>query len=238
MPKAMLTPLLPHGPLTPLADGFWVVEGSLPTMALKRNMAAWRLPSGGLALHSVVRMDDAGMAALEALGRPELLIVPNEGHRLDIQWYKQRYPEARVLAPRNARAKVEEVIAVDAPCEDVLAEQGVRWHNPSGMKDGYELVYELDLPSGGRALVVNDVLAVPSRPPGFGGMINGFLGPQGGFGIPRIVRFFFGKDMKAYRGFLERLAELPDLRLISCGHGGHVDEDCAGALRGAAGRLG
>lgn len=238
MPKAMLTPLLPHGPLTPLTEGLWVVEGSLPNMALKRNMAAWRLPSGGLALHSVVRMDDAGMAALDALGRPELLIVPNEGHRLDIQWYKQRYPDAKVLSPRNARAKVEEVIAVDADCEDVLAEHGVRHHRPAGMKDGYELIYELDLPAGGRALVVNDVLAVPSRLPGFGGMVTGLLGPKGGFGIPRIVRFFFGKDMKAYRGFLEGLAETPDLRLISCGHGGHVEGDCAGELRAAAARLG
>ncbi len=49
--------------------------------------------------------------------------------------------------------------AADATAEEVLPALGVRIHRPAGVKDGYELVYEIDLAEGGRALIVNDVLA-------------------------------------------------------------------------------
>ena len=62
--------VLPHGELTSLAEGLWQVTGSLKNQPLPRNMVVWRMPDGGLLLHSVVALDDAGMHALEALGTP------------------------------------------------------------------------------------------------------------------------------------------------------------------------
>ncbi|HMV68110.1 MAG TPA: hypothetical protein PKA64_14780 [Myxococcota bacterium] len=238
MADAPFAPALAHGPLNEVVEGLWAVEGALPNMALNRFMIVWRAPGGGLVLHSPIRMDDAGMAALEALGRPRWLLVPNEGHRLDVRWFKDRYPEAVVVAPANARAKVEEVVAVERACEDAAADLGVRVHRPDGMRDGYELVYELDLTGGGRALVVNDVLSYPKRVPGLGGLVLRALGPAGlRLGIPRIVRFFFGKDMVAFRGFVARLAETPDLRVVTFSHGQLLTEGCADALREAAARI-
>jgi hypothetical protein len=66
----------------------------------------------------VIAMSDAGMAKLDALGRVSIILVPNGGHRLDARFYKQRYTDARVVAPAAARAKVEAVVKVDAVAED------------------------------------------------------------------------------------------------------------------------
>ena len=76
--------------------------------------------------------------------------MPNSIHRLDASFYKKRYPDARVVAPAAARAKVEAVIAVDALAEDELPRHGITVHPLPGWKHG-EVGYELALPGGGRA---------------------------------------------------------------------------------------
>ena len=112
-----------------------------------------------------------GMAALDALGRVSIILVPNSVHRLDAGFYKKRYPDARVVAPAAARAKVEDVIAVDALAEDELPKHGVTIHPLPGWKHG-ELGYEFALPGGGRALVLSDVLTNANPVPGFGGWVS------------------------------------------------------------------
>ena len=74
------------------------------------------------------------MAALEKLGTPKVMIVPNEGHRSDAPRYKARYPELEVLGPSGARAKIEEVIKLDATCEEALPGLGIVCHVPDGAK--------------------------------------------------------------------------------------------------------
>jgi hypothetical protein len=159
--------ILPHDDLEELAPGLWTVRGSLP-FPLKRHMIVYRLADGTLLLHSVLAMDEAGMAKLDALGRPAVLIVPHTGHRMDAPFYKARYPQIRVLAPAAARAKVEEVIKVDATCEEALPALGVRVHPVPGFKNA-ELAYELDLAAGGKALVLCDAVANRDYAKGFGG---------------------------------------------------------------------
>src|SRR4051812_21564860 len=104
--------ILAHGDFEELAPGVWMVTGSLP-FPLKRNMTVVRLPDGTLLLHSVIAMSDEVMAKLDTLGKPSVLIVPGSGHRMDVQFYKQRYPQIRVVAPAAARAAVEKVIKLD-----------------------------------------------------------------------------------------------------------------------------
>ncbi len=225
-----------HGDLTPLADNLWWVKSAQAGMPLPRNMAVYRLPSGDLVLHSVVCLDARRMADLEKLGTPRYMIVPNEGHRTDAPRYKARYPEIKVLAPSGSKAKVEEVIAVDALCEDALPGLGVVCHVPDGAKPpSHELVYEVDVP-GGKALIVNDLLGNGPKLTGFKGAIFNLLGSGGVLGVPRIVRWMFVEDAKRVRGFLLRLAERP-WKAISVSHGDAVTDDCAGRLRAAAERL-
>lgn len=229
-----------HGALEALAPNLHWVWALVPGAPVARNMVIHRLPDGSLWVHSCICLDAVQMAAVDALGPVRFIVVPNEGHRLDIRRWKKRYPEARVLAPRNARKKVEEVITVEQDCEDALPAIGVRFHVPDGMKEGYELVYEVDLEGGGRALVVNDVLSKrhPHGPTGIGGAIGKIVGPPGGeLGQARIVRFMFGKDRAAFRRFVEKLASVPDLRVLTTSHGPPIQGDVAAALRGALARV-
>jgi hypothetical protein len=229
-----------QGRLEALAPNLWWVWSLLASPPMPRNMVVVRLPSGGLLLHSPICLPEEEMARLDALGPVELIVVPNEGHRIDSLRFRKRYPGARVLAPFNARKKVERVVPVDACCEEVLPGLGIGVHLPRGMKQGYELVYEVDLEGGGKALIVNDVLGCPHdhfAPTGLQGWVFGLVGvPGGGVGQARIVRFFFGKDAKAFKRFVEQLAEIEDLRVVTTSHGSPLLNP-AQALREAAARM-
>ena len=111
--------VLPHGDLVPLAENLWRVEGELPKMELRRCMTVARTSGGELALHSAIAMDEAHMAELEALGTPTFLIVPNGWHCLDAARYKARYPDLKVICPKQARKLVErKVQSVSGTYED------------------------------------------------------------------------------------------------------------------------
>lgn len=231
-------PVHPHGPLTPLAADLWQVTGSLPNMALPRNMVVWRHPSGGLWLHSVVAVDDATLAALRGLGEVEWVVVPSALHRLDAAWYRERFPGAVVLAPASARARVAEKVAVDGTCEEALPGLGVACLAPDGLKPE-ELAYRLPLAGGGAALVLNDCLFHLVEPvSGFGGFMLRLMGSWGFFGLTRIGRWFLLRDGGAYQRWLLAMAEDVELRVVTVSHGVAVTEGVAAKLREAAARLG
>jgi hypothetical protein len=231
--------VLPHGALEQLAPNVWIVEGSLSNMPLKRNMVVIRLPDGKLVLHSVVAIDEATVAKLEALGTPAVMIVPSEGHRLDTLRYKKRWPGIVVVSPKNAKAKVEEVVPVDATAEEYLPPLGIEILKPQGTKDGYELVYLVPIDGGGKAMVINDVLGNGVAPKGLGQWAFSFLGaPGGGFGLPRIVRFFFVNDKAAYKAWLQgTLAKVPDVKVLTVSHGPPLTSGVSEAIAAAAARI-
>jgi len=226
-----------HDDIEQLAPNLWSVRGSLP-FPLKRYMAIYRLGDGTLLLHSVIALNDEGMAKLDALGRPSVLIVPHTGHRMDAPFYKARYPQIRVLAPAAARAKIEEVIHVDATCEEALPALGVRVHPVPAFKNG-ELAYELDLQGGGKALVMSDAVANRDHPKGFGGWFfaNVTGGIKGRLGVARIMRVMMMTNKAEARAGLEKLADIPGLTLLSVAHGRPVRENVGGALREAASQI-
>ena len=228
--------ILPHDDVRELAPDVWEVTGALP-FPLKRNMTVARLADGTLLLHSVIAMSEAGMAQLDALGKPSIMIVPHGGHRLDAPFYKARYPELRVVCPAAARAKIEEVIKVDATSEEALPALGVRLHVIDGFKHG-ELAYELDT-AGGKLLIVSDVLANADSPPGVGGwfVVKVLGGVKGRLGVPRIMRMSALKDKKAARASLEKLAALTGVNVLTISHGKALTERCDEALKEAAASL-
>jgi hypothetical protein len=102
--------LYPHGPIGFVDDGLFVVE---------RKMTVFLLASGEVAVHSAIAMDEAGMAALEAIGRPSWILVPNSLHCSDAGWYGDRYPSARILVPAAARVKLfDRVRRIDGSIDD------------------------------------------------------------------------------------------------------------------------
>jgi len=229
--------ILPHDDPQELAPGLWTVTGSLP-FPVKRVMTIVKLPDGSLLLHSVIAMSEAGMAKLDALGKPSIILVPHGGHRLDATFYKQRYPEARVVAPAAARAKIEEVVKVDATAEEALPPLGVRLHAVDGFKNG-ELAYELDT-AGGKVLIMSDAVANRDPVPGFRGWL--MAGVAGGpknrrLSVPRIVRMIMLGDKKTARASIEKLAAIPDVKVLTVAHGRPVTDGVSAALREAASGL-
>lgn len=222
--------IFPHGDLKEIAPNLWQVTGSLP-FPLPRNMTIYRRPNGELVLYSVVALEEPAMQRLEKLGNPAWMVVPHPMHTMDASFYVKRYPELRVIAPADAKQKLGGMPVV-LDVEAGMDELGLRHHVVPGMKYS-EVVLDLDL-EGRRALVFTDLLG-QSRPKG---LLMRLLGPPGGSGIARIVKFRQLSDKRAVRGFLERLADTPELSLIATAHTPPITEDAPGMLRKSAAQLG
>lgn len=87
---------LPHGPLEEVFPGVFFVTGTMKTVLMgahwhfSRNMTVVR-DGGTLTLINTVRLDDAGLAALEALGRVAHVVRIGSLHGRDDAFYKARY---------------------------------------------------------------------------------------------------------------------------------------------------
>ncbi len=225
----------PHGMPEQLSEGVWWVRGTLG-LPLHRNMIVVRLPTGELLLHSVVALDDKGMKALEALGKPTFAIVPHNTHMMDIGFYKARYPDLKVLAPAVHRAAVEARVPVFGTVEEVLPQFGFKLHEVPATRTP-EYFYEFPLRSGGRMVMGCDALGAAnmvdvSKP--MSGLMK-LTGPPGNkLGVSRIYRLAMAKDLSALKQFARRLADIPDLRILTVSHGDPVTHDPASALREAA----
>src|SRR5882724_7341014 len=113
--------VLPHGRLTRLDEDLISVEGTLrmpPMGDVTRRMTVVRLADGRLVIYSAIALDEVEMSALERFGTPAYLVVPSAIHRMDAKTWKERYPGMMVVTPAAARAKVAEVVAVDATTVD------------------------------------------------------------------------------------------------------------------------
>lgn len=226
--------IFPHGGFEELASGVWRVRGGLP-FPFTRNMIVVRLP-GGLLLHSVVALDEAGMQMLERLGRPAWSIVPSTAHKMDAPFYAKRYPDLKTLAPAAVRSAVEAKVAVDGTVEDVLPGLGIKLHAVPATKTP-EYVYELAMPGGGRMLMANDALGnVNAAADNFLGqnLIRHIWVPGGDPAVGRLYRLTQAKDADAIRRFLAGLANVPDLRLVTVSHGDPIRESPAAKLRALA----
>lgn len=227
--------IYPHGKLEQLADGVWWVKGGLG-FPLHRNMTVLKLPSGELLLHSVVALDEAGMKSLDALGKPAYAIVPHPQHQMDIAFYKDRYPDLKVLAPAVHKDKIR--VPVAGTVEDVLPGLGFKLY-PVPETRTPEYAFSWTLPGGGTALVINDALGGPNTADEsklMGRLVMRHTGVPGNtFGIARLYRTVMSKDVSALKRFAGELAAIPDLRLITVSHGDPVTRNAAQALLAAAG---
>ena len=218
MPKANTEwKVMNHGPIERLAENLWWVQGSLPGMSLKRVMVIVRLNDGRLVIHNGIALGPTEMQEIERWGRPAFLIVPNGAHRLDAPAYKARYPELRVLCPRGARKRVEEVIAVDGTYEDFPPDDTVRFETLHGVADGEGAMIVRS--ADGATVVLNDAMFNMDRkrdPLGF--FFTTVLGSAPGPRVSRLAKLVFIKDKRALRDDFARYAELPDLTRVIVAH--------------------
>ena len=211
--------VLPHGPVTSIGDGILTVEGDIPMPLgnFPRRMTVVRLSGGRSLVWSAMALDERGMAAIEGLGRPAFLVVPNPGHRLDAKIFEARYPDIVVVAPPGAKHAVEEVVPVDST-EGDFGDPEVRFVVVDGTAEK-ESALIVDRP-GETTLVTNDIIGHVTKPRGIGAKIMarlfgyGVHGPQ----VPRTVRRFI-TDKKALAAQMRAWAELPDLKRLIVSHG-------------------
>lgn len=85
-------PARPHGELREVFPDVFVVTGSIPVrgMQISRNMTVLR-DSDGLVLVNTVRLNEAGLAALDALGPVRHILRIGGWHGSDDAFYKDRY---------------------------------------------------------------------------------------------------------------------------------------------------
>jgi len=231
--------VMPHEPLVHVDEGLLTVAGeiAMPLGNFPRRMTVIALTGGRTAIYSAIALDEPEMAEIEALGRPSILIVPSDKHRMDAGIWKQRYPEMRVVAPPGARAAVAEVVPVDATTSDILDDEAVRWTIVPGT-GGHEGALTVRRPNG-LTLICNDVIGNVAHPDGIGAKVMARLA---GFGVsepqvPRVVRHMIVEDGKALAGQFRAWAEEPDLARIIVSHGDVIEENPREVLRTLADKL-
>jgi hypothetical protein len=230
----------PHGPLVPLDDGLFSVDGEIvmPLGRFPRRMTVVALAGGRVAIWSPIPLAEPQMRQIEAMGDIAFLIVPGIGHRLDIKPWKARYPHAKVICASGARQAVEEVLPVDA-VGDVLDDPDVHLEAVAGVN---EVEAALLVTREGRlTLVLNDIVANVRHPHGFGANV---MARVLGFGVhhpemPKVGRKMFVKDAGALAGELRSWADEPALERLVVSHGEVIEigDEPAEALREVAARL-
>jgi hypothetical protein len=228
--------VLPHKPIERLSERLWRIEGALPSMPLQRVMAIARRSDGGLVVHNAIAVDDAALAQLAAWGPVAAIVVPSGYHRLDAGVFHERYPAARVICPRGARARVEQVVPVTGGYEDEPADPAIALETLDGTaaNEGVMIVRDGD----GASLVFNDVVFNMPHQRGVSGFVLRWItGSTGGPRVSRVARWFIARDKPALRGHLERLAATPGLRRIVVSHHEVIDREPAQVLRDVAATL-
>jgi hypothetical protein len=225
----------PHGDLEALAPGLLTVEGVIvmPLGQFPRRMTVLTLRNGGTAIWSPIPLGPAGMARIEREGAVRFLIVPNQGHRLDLRSWKARYPEAQIIAPPSAREAVSEAAPVDATY-DIVADSTIRFHLVAGTKSD-EFALTVTRPKE-TTLILNDILSNVRHPKGIGASLMARLL---GFGVDRprtsrLVRRMFVKEPRELAQQFREWAAIVDLERIIVSHGEVITKGPREALVRAA----
>jgi hypothetical protein len=229
--------VLPHGKLSQLTNNILTVTGDLhmPFGDIPRRMTVVRLSSGKLVIFSAIALDENEMRQLEAFGVPAYLIVPNELHRLDAKIWRDRYPLMQVITPPGVRAKVADVVPVDAT--------HVQFDDPRVLfvtvPGTSEREAALEVHSiGGTTLVINDLIWNVDDRPGLSGWLFRVLGFTGREPkMPGLIQLRAVKQKEELRAQLEAWSHIPDLNRIVVSHGAIVERDPAQALARLADQL-
>lgn len=200
-------------------EGLYTVTGDFGRSPLRRRMTLVVLPSGGVVVHSAIRMSDADMAArVDALGPVNTLVVPNAFHTADAPFYAERYPQARALAPRSLRRKLAPRMRLDGSLEEDWPED-VNEHLACLIIGGGRARETAFLHRPTRTLILTDLCF------NMGGHYNGltrFLltlnDSIGTFGPSRLFRWAFVKNWGDLLASVRQILEW-DFDRVLVGHG-------------------
>jgi hypothetical protein len=229
--------VLPHGELAEFDGCILTVTGDIhmPLMDLPRRMTVVRLNGSRLVIYSAIALGAGEMATLEAYGRPAILIVPSDKHRLDAKIWKDRYPAMQVVAPAGARAKVEKIVPVDT-VEPRFDDPKLQFVTVPGTRGCESALVVSTL--NGTTLVLNDIVGNIRNSSGIGGWLLrmvGFAGTKAQ--IPKVVQMMMIEDKSALRTQLLQWAGIESLKRILVSHGSTIEDNPRQVLRDLAGSL-
>jgi hypothetical protein len=228
---------LPHGPLTRVVDGVHLVRGRYPMgpgVVISRTMTVLETPDG-LVLLNAVRLDDAGLAALDKLGTVKHLVKLSDSHGLDEPFYADRYkPEVWMLGTSaSKRLKATRPLGPECPVPDgkVVAFPGASGWSECG----------LWVPHGGGTLISCDSLQNHCDTEGasfLARLMTPMMGFKGGLIVAPMWRKYQKLQGAQVTAAFEPLSALSFANLIT-GHGpaivGGADAQTRAAVAHAAG---
>jgi hypothetical protein len=218
-----------------VSDTLWIVRGHVPKLPLGRFMVVARMEDGRLLVHNAVALPPADQRRLDAFGEIGFIVVPSGYHRLDAKRFAARYPDAEIVCPAGARAKVEEVVPVDLTYDQFEGDSVVSLRHAAGVGDKEGVLTVSD--GHGKTLVFNDLLFNLPHLPGLFGWVSRMIGSTGGPRVTWLFRRTALADKEALRGFLQRLSATEGLVRIVPGHGEVITEVPAQTLAAVAERL-
>lgn len=238
MPPRTDWDVLPHGPIVQLEENLWTVTGKfpIPFNPLKRVMTIVRRDDGTLVLHGLMTLEESCQRELEALGAIAHLVVPSGYHRRDAARYRERYPGARLHAPRGARKRVEERVKVDGTYDAYEGDATTSLESLDGVADreGVLVVHS----KKGTTLVVNDILFNMPEQGGLSGFVLAHVTQStGGPRVSRTARIGLVADRARFRAALEKLADTEGLARVIVAHHVPIEGDVPAALLRAAAAL-
>jgi hypothetical protein len=222
-----------YGRLQTLAEGVHVLDGAWKRSPLGRRMTVIEGGDGELALHSAIELEDADIGIIDGLGKVAIVLVPNRFHSSDASFWADRYPEAKVLVPRQIEAEMAGKLSrVDGVIEDGLPWGGADFvaYPLAGTKMGEVLFYHR--PS--RTLITTDIVFHFQRED-FRGIAKLFMklnGALGNFGPTRLAKRFFIRDKSAFADSMRPVLAL-DIDHVIMSHGRVLERDGAQRLRDA-----
>ena len=187
------------------------------------RMIAVGLRDGGLCVVSPgAELEQARFAALERWGRPRFLLAPNHFHHFGIHAWKQRYPDAIVVASPRARARLKKKVP-GADIQDVALLEpalppGVRVFGPPMAKQG-ETWLSVRTKQGVAWFVTDAIMNEPHLPGGPLGLLLHLLGFRTGLHTNPFFKRVFLESKAAYKDWViqELSREPPDIFIPSHG---------------------
>lgn len=232
-------PVQPYGELRQHAPGLWTLEGEWYDTPFRRRMTVMRLDSGGLVIHSAIRLRDEDWARLDALGPVQVVVAPNRFHGSEAHVYKARHPRARLFVSRGAerelraRCEVDGLLPAEWPPE---LEREVVCLELEGTRCGlHECVF---LHRASRTLVLTDAaFNLQDEPRGLTRLLFRLNRIHRRFGPSRLFRRLFVGDLARARASFARLLEWEFERVV-VSHGEVVEHDGREALRRGCAEMG
>jgi hypothetical protein len=184
-----------------VAPGVFRLEKVLPS-GWGNTMLLFKAPGGGVVVHSPTWLGPGTFERVEEVGRPVAILAPNYFHHLSVPRFRERYPEAAVLATKTAMPRLTKQghkgLADVAERADLLPE-GSKILVCEGSKTGEVW---LSLPGGagkGPTLAVCDGIFNVERPTtGAMGLVLRLTQSSPGLQLGKTIRWLAMADRPAF----------------------------------------